>query len=576
MAAALYELLCQAYCFVNSPRYRDRAGDATRAREIRSLSLSYPSGMIDEERREWRRQAERAVRSFSRTLGKRQSRPPVAHFGIDEAGAVHLAYLWSEWGLLGRDPQLWFELMGRSAAADGAGSDGARLDDPRGESARKDGAPREGRRGEGNASGAAASGEVRIACIDIGGGTSNLMIAAYHRKPGIDDSVRGRVLHRDSAATAGDHLVKRLLERIVVPALSGAMGLEAADALLLFGPEVPQNRGLRARRIEWMNRLLLPLAEAYLRRAADPQDAPTLSHTNPDLVDPAALESLGAACHELRGVGYYNVRQELRLAHDERRFGEVVREVFDELLYDFCDRITALDVDVVLLAGRPTKLRALRDILGGYLALPESRIVSMHRHYAGNWYPYQELDGGAPGRIADPKSTVVVGAAIQFLASNGRLPQFRFHSDGPQHDVSYHWGVMVDTHRRIRDERILFRPADDATGRDTIEFRTSSLRLLIGRIGGGDPRGQASPVYLLTLETDGRVGPSEVDVRLRRIRATREAEEHLVLDSVSGAVAGEPAITDENVFFRWHTLADERFFLDTGGLDRIEWEEATC
>lgn len=556
MTAALYELLCQAYCFVNSPRYRDRAGDAARSREIRSLSLSYPSGMLQEERLQWRRQAKRAIRIFRRTLGKRQLHEPALHFGIDEAGAVHLAYLWSEWQLLGRDPQLWFTLLGRRPQVP--------EEPPDGSSAGRMSAP--------------TADEVRIACIDIGGGTSNLMIAGYRCQSGIDDTVRGRVLHRDGASTAGDHLVKRLLERIIVPAFTTAVGLEPADALLLFGPEVPHNRGFRARRIEWMNRLFLPLAEAYLRRSADVQDATALSHTNPDLVDPVVLESLGAVCNQLRGVGYYNLRQELRLPHDDRLFEAVVHEVFDELIFDFCERITAYDVDMVLLAGRPTKLQPLRDILTRYLPLPESRIIAMHQHYAGNWYPYQDADGGSPGRIADPKSTVVVGAAIQFLADNGRLPQFRFHSDDLEYEVSYHWGVMVDSHRQIRPERILFRPVGDATerGRDVVEFRTGSQRLLIGRIGGGDPRAQAAPVYLLTLETGGRVGPSDVAVRLRRVRAARDAEEHLELDSLTGTVAGEPAVLEQNVFFRWHTLADERFFLDTGGLDRIDWEAQTC
>jgi hypothetical protein len=29
-------------------------------------------------------------------------------------------------------------------------------------------------------------------------------------------------------------------------------------------------------------------------------------------------------------------------------------------------------------------------------------------------------------------------------------------------------------------------------------------------------------------------------------------------------------VLDDNVFFNWRTLADESYFLDTGGLDNIE------
>ena len=35
-------------------------------------------------------------------------------------------------------------------------------------------------------------------------------------------------------------------------------------------------------------------------------------------------------------------------------------------------------------------------------------------------------------------------------------------------------------------------------------------------------------------------------------------------------VAGEDAVLGENVHFTWRTLADERYYLDTGGLDNIE------
>ena len=50
MVTAMYELLCQAYTHVNSPAYRSRTGDAARTRELRSLSMTYPSGMYQEER----------------------------------------------------------------------------------------------------------------------------------------------------------------------------------------------------------------------------------------------------------------------------------------------------------------------------------------------------------------------------------------------------------------------------------------------------------------------------------------------------------------------------------------------
>ena len=108
----------------------------------------------------------------------------------------------------------------------------------------------------------------------------------------------------------------------------------------------------------------------------------------------------------------------------------MVYDVFDELLFDFCRRIVEHEADVVLLAGLPSKLSYIQQLVETYVPLASSRIVPMHNHYAGNWYPYQDQQGRNPGVIVDPKSPVVVGAAIEFLARHGMLPQFKFEMKG--------------------------------------------------------------------------------------------------------------------------------------------------
>jgi hypothetical protein len=420
--------------------------------------------------------------------------------------------------------------------------------------------------------------ELRIACVDIGGGTTDLMIASYLYEPGIDDTIRGKILHQDGVSIAGDQLVKRLLERIIVPHVAETIGLEDEDVQLLFGPKVPKNRGFTSERIDWINRLFVPLAEAYLQAAVDEvenQDTDAepfeISHTDPELIDPAVLESLEQVCTKLRGPGYYDLNQELGLHFDKTTFETVVHEVFDDLLFDFCTRITEYQADVVLLAGQPSKLGYIQELINKYLPLPPTRIIAMFHHYAGNWYPYQDVKGNKPGLIVDPKSAVVVGAAIEFMARNGMLPQFKFSMQGKDKENTYFWGVMTESTSTIREERILFHPIEEeATKDEWTEFTTSALRAVIGRKMSGDEYAQATPIYVLKMETNDRIGPTEVTVRIRRVPSSDETEEHLEVDSVSGTVAGEPAVQDENVFFNWRTLADESYFLDTGGLDNIE------
>jgi hypothetical protein len=576
MTAALYEMLCQAYTYVNSLPYRNRSGEGGRTREIRTLTLSYPSGMIQEERQRFEAQAKKAIRIFSLTLGKQQRVLPELNMNIDEASACHLTYIWSELRMLGQDPRLWFATLrqNRGEIAKPAEPEPPRVPAAMPAARRRmgPGIPRPGttRPAEPAEPVLDPANEIRIACIDIGGGTTDLMIARYNFQSKIDDSIHGQVLHQDGISLGGDQLVKRLLEVIIVPAFADALGLEDEDVQLLFGPEVPRNREIRSQRINWVNRLLVPLAQAYLQAADDDAAAETISHTDPDVVDPSVVESLQQVVDKLRGPGYYNVQQDLAMKFDKTTFEGVVHDVFDELLFDYCQRINELNVDVVLLAGLPSKLHYIQQLVQMYVPLSPSRIVAMYNHYAGNWYPYQDEKGHNPGVIVDPKSPVVVGAAIEFMARHGMLPQFKFEMKGKNRENTYYWGVMTDATSGIRNERILFQPAVDQQREEITQFTTGSQRVIIGRKLGAGEDAQATPVYVIKTDVGDRIGPTEVTVKIKRKHTTPESEECLEVESVTGLVAGQDAELDYNVHFSWRTLADERYYLDTGGLDNIE------
>lgn len=583
MTAAMYEMLCQAYTYINSQAYRTATGDPSRSREIRTLTLTFPSGMIQEEQNRLRDQVQKSINIFTLTLGKNQRVKPELNLSIDEASAVHLTYIWSELRLLGQDPRLWFGAMHQ---------DRGEVKPPPAEEPKPQVASPAGRMRRPGPALRAPGGkrqveevkfdpahEIRIACIDIGGGTSDLMIARYTYEAKIDDSVHGAVLHQDGISLAGDQLVKRLLERIIVPSFAEALGLEEDDTLFLFGPETPQNRVYRVPRINWMTRLFVPLAQAYLRNAVDEVYDEPISHNEQTLVDPSVLESLQKVFDRMKEPGYYNSAEELGLYVNREEFEGVVHEVFDDLLFDYCQRIVEHQAGVVLLAGLPSKLKYIQRLVRMYLPLAPSRIVPMHGHYAGNWYPYQDDSGHNPGVIIDPKSPVVVGAAIEFMARHGMLPQFKFDMKGKAKENSYFWGVMTDTTSGIREERILFKPAEEQSREDITEFSTAAQRVIIGRKLSPEEQSQASPVYVIKMDVGERIGRTEVAIKLKRVRACEEHEEHLVPVSAKGTVAGEDAVLvieeegsrDEgNVRWSWRTLADERYYLDTGGLDNIE------
>ena len=133
----------------------------------------------------------------------------------------------------------------------------------------------------------------------------------------------------------------------------------------------------------------------------------------------------------------------------------------------------------------------------------------------------------------------------------------------------YYWGLMTEGTSRIRDDRVLFRP-DDANSR--YELPVVAERVLIGRRTNPGSHAEVSPVWLLKVDKGNRHGNIDVTVAVERLRPTATHEETLRIVSVKGTVAGEEAIfdaPDANVFFQWRTLANERYYLDTGALDNI-------
>ncbi|MBS0205937.1 MAG: virulence factor SrfB [Planctomycetes bacterium] len=580
MVAALYELLCQTYTYLNSNGYRQSTPEPNRTREILSLSLSHPTGMIAPERERFQKQAQKAADLFFATLGRRQQTKPSVSLSIDEASAVHLTYIWSELQATDLNAKLWFGMVGRNRATESsttqgghaaAGSEAASTsddDEPIGPArptvrfARK--LP------QASTAVAAPDREVRVACIDIGGGTTDLMIAKYVLKSGLADSIQGDVLHQDGISLAGDLLVKRLLECLIVPQFAAAVGLKPHRAIELFGPATPSMRRFQAQRINWLNRLFVPLAQAYLQQAVDGGAADPISHTDARCVDPDIVDGLQSTIDEIYEVGRINVHQPLDLIYDEELFNEIVHNVFDDLLYDFCQRIVKHDVDVVLLAGQPTKLKYIQRLVKTYLPLPSSRVIPMHNYYAGTWYPYPEdiEKGFDPGTIKDPKSAVAVGTAVQLLLRRGLLGGVRFEMRNEPVKNSYHWGVVWGGSMKIAGDRILFAREDKQTQTTRIPINTQ--RVVIARRASDNVEAEASPIYMVRVVAGPDVLNIDATLTVKRRLATRDEEERLEPVDVEGTVGEEPAVLGKNVLFSWRTLSDQSFYLDTGALDSIE------
>jgi hypothetical protein len=110
---------------------------------------------------------------------------------------------------------------------------------------------------------------------------------------------------------------------------------------------------------------------------------------------------------------------ETELAAGSGAVDAVVQAALGPTIADLCEVVHAFDCDWLLLSGRPSRLRAVADMVLAKMPVPPHRIVGMHRYAAGSWYPFRD----AAGRVDDPKTTAAVGAMLCAVAE-GRLEGF--------------------------------------------------------------------------------------------------------------------------------------------------------
>ncbi len=490
----LAEIIAHTLVQVNDPGSRAKRAQSDLPRRLNRIILSLPTATSIQEQAIIRSRAEGALRLVWAMLGVEGeetsiSLRPDLIVEWDEASATQLVYLYSE----------------LTQKFDGNIDNYLKLK----------GTPR---RREGDD---APSPSLRLACIDIGGGTTDLMISTYW-------SEANRVLHpqqtfREGFRVAGDDLVQRVISGIILPCIQAS--IEAAGGLyvgekmreLFTGDIGGQDQQVVQKRRQFAMRALMPLAIAILthsenaaefdrfdlsvgdtlglpRRDADqdgPEDGETAQGEAPangqvngqangqasaqaghaaalqpgdgdtavSPISPEVLAYVEQAAHDI-GARDWSLA-DVVIATSRLDVDAIAREVFQKVLGNMAEVIDHLGVDVVLLTGRPSRLPAVRAIVEEMLVVPPHRLVSMHRYRTGRWYPFRDP---ISQRIGDPKSTVAVGGMLMALARN-RITNFKVTTSAFQMKSTARFVGEMDTNGQIRDERLMFSDLDlDAKG----------------------------------------------------------------------------------------------------------------
>lgn len=270
-----------------------------------------------------------------------------------------------------------------------------------------------------------------IGSVDIGAGTTDVMIAAYKYN---DDNQQCRLrpvpLFWDSFYQAGDDLVKELVHQLVIEGKFSpidqrlrSMGKNPVDILQPFlGTDNGVSYRNRQLRSDFNIQVSVPIVYYYLELLReDKVDRQELSFED---IFASSMPTQAVLSHFEESFGFR--LQELKWTYDRGVVAALVRKTFDSLIGKISSLFSCYKCDIVLLSGRPTSLEPLTNLFLDYFAISPNRLKTMNDYRVGRWYPqdvrYPFID--ANGAFINPKSIVTTGAMIGQIASNGSLNGF--------------------------------------------------------------------------------------------------------------------------------------------------------
>lgn len=398
----LVEILFQAMAMINAPEIRLARKHGDVPRRLRRIVLTMPPALPVAEQRLMRRRAEGAVKlawdlmALAAVDGTLPPEPSVV-LNLDEASGTQLVYLYTEITQKFRgDYAAFFGLKGRVRAAEGYGAEPS----------------------------------LRIASIDIGGGTTDLIVTTYTVEG--QRAINPAQNFREGFKLAGDDILAAVIERHILPAIAkGLAAAGVADPTAMLKKLFSGNRGSeteveRHLRRQFVGQVLEPaglaLLHAYEQGGSGPHAGAEIRRLE-SLMDrnlPPTLRVLrffeteasdhGASDFDLGAV---------EVAIDLAQIEATTLSVIGQTLADLAEVIHAYDCDILLLSGRPSRLPAIAKVMLAKLPVMPDRVIPMHQYAVGTWYPFRDVNA----RIEDPKTAAAVGAMLCGLAE-GHLEAF--------------------------------------------------------------------------------------------------------------------------------------------------------
>ncbi len=257
-----------------------------------------------------------------------------------------------------------------------------------------------------------------VGSLDIGAGTSDLMISKYTYEKGDVTTITPEPLFYDSFYFAGDDMLNGLIKNIMLlnedsafrKALPGLSSMQYRQEIKnFFGPDHNgQTIADRILRKDFNIQYSVPLMCHFLELLKTGHKD-CIVRFNDVFGDCPPNPSIIAGFKEKTGIDISKLDWEF----NRDAVSAVVEKEFEPLLKKIATIMYAYACDIVLLSGRPASLPVIRDIFLKYYAVAPNRLIMLNNYYVGDWYPFDNNTG----YITNPKTIVAMGGVIGHYAS---------------------------------------------------------------------------------------------------------------------------------------------------------------
>jgi len=435
MTFVYLEIFTQAMRQINSIEFRGTHGNPTNKRRLKRVIVSCPTGMIQEEQIALRQCAQDAMtlmNNYMETVSGSKMPMPILSsqveiipkiedvrknllqleskkdWNYDEATVSQLMFMYGAiQHKFDGNPDLFFNLFGKQ-----------------------------------NRNTPNSNREIILGSLDIGAGTSDLMICKY--KYSYTDAIEliPVPLYWESFSFAGDDLLKNVIQQIIIEGeikskedehctgviYNHAKRIGQEDISLklngFFGKD-NANMGYLARmmRVSFVNQIGIPLAQKYM-------DIANKTTETDELLGFDDIFKNNKPSAEL--LNYFAKHFEFRFEDllwklSFKKVNHIIDITFSRIVEQVSKLMFAHSCDLIILSGRPCSFTALEKLFLKCHPVAPNRLINLNNYWVGKWYPFADNNG----YIQDPKTVITVGSLIAMMGGVlFKLDKFRIDTTG--------------------------------------------------------------------------------------------------------------------------------------------------